>query len=72
LLEQQYTALEKEHERWKLDAQEELNRKEEEIEELKAKLARGERRRESLKDNAVQFPHEQMKTLYPALYNTLY
>ncbi|XP_023245896.1 myosin heavy chain, skeletal muscle, adult [Copidosoma floridanum] len=71
MLEQQYTALEEEYERWKLDAQEELNRKEEEIDELKIKLANGKRRRESLKDNAVQFPDEQMKIAFPALYNNL-
>lgn len=67
-LEQQYNDLEDEFERWKMEAQEELSRKEKEIEELKAKVTS---EKLTLTDISVQFPDEQMKTLYPELYSHL-
>lgn len=69
-LESQYNYLEEEFERWKLDTQEEMEKKEQEVEELKAKLDRG--KKLSLADISVQFPDEDdPPNKFPELYNVL-
>ena len=74
-LEQQYNDLEEEFERWRADAHEELTKRERELDELKAKLAASQQQQErqqlSLQDISVQFPDEQMKNMYPTLYDAL-
>ncbi|XP_058793217.1 blastoderm-specific protein 25D [Phymastichus coffea] len=69
-LESQYNNLEEEFERWKLEAQEEMERKTKEIEELKEKLENG--KKLSLADISVQFPDkDDPPNKYPELYNVL-
>lgn len=68
-LEQQYNDLEEEFEHWRNETQEELFKKEKEIEELKVKLSS--QKRLSLTDISVQFPEEPMKEMFPTLYNEL-
>ncbi|KAJ8667270.1 hypothetical protein QAD02_008932 [Eretmocerus hayati] len=68
-LEQQYNDLEEEFERWREEAQQELAGKEQEIEDLKAKLAK--ESRSNLADMSVQFPDEHMRSMYPELYSAL-
>ncbi|XP_014234040.1 blastoderm-specific protein 25D [Trichogramma pretiosum] len=66
ILEQQYSDLEEEFERWRRHAQIQLDSREMEIQDLKSKL-----KGKSSVDEEVQCPDEQMKKDYPALYSML-